>query len=45
MSKKKRRKRSKAEIHKAWSENRRRENRRKGAVEAQESCQETYRAR
>ena len=45
MSKKKPRKRSKAEIRKAWSENRRRENRRKGAVEAQESRQETYRAR
>ena len=42
MSKKKRRKPSKAEIRKAWSENRRRENRRKGAVEAEESRRAKY---
>ncbi|MEE3371244.1 MAG: hypothetical protein VX346_18060 [Planctomycetota bacterium] len=42
MSKKKRRKRSKAEIRKAWSENRQRDNRRKGAVEAEESRRAKY---
>ena len=40
MSKKRRRKPSKAEIRKAWSENRRRENRRKGVVEAEERRRE-----
>ena len=45
MSKKKRRKPSKAEIRKAWSENRRRENRRKGAVEAEERRHEQWEAK
>ena len=45
MNKKKRRKPSKADIRKAWSENRRRENRRKGAVEAEKIRQEQREAK